>query len=248
MIALLGGCTSSASTSSPTTAPKIDVTVVRLNQAAVGTCSYVREYLLDVNTFSKYGKLADLAARANDQVLRVDGKALAAVENPRNQAAVDAVMVKLLQTCTHAGLIKTPPAVATEPITQSNPPEAGFRGQEDFCVAAPLTGHILYDATTGGLTRVLTVAVGGLPSNSEVYVDWSNDHVRGYIIASFQTDSAGTANQSSVNVGRLAEVRGVEIVLESTSVPPTSLWSPRTLLNWVPRYPVPPGEGQGYHH
>ena len=68
---------------------------------------------------------------------------------------------------------------------------------------------------------MLTLDVAGLPPNSVAYVDWSNDHIRGYIIASFRTDSAGTPIPSSVSLGRLAEVRGVEMVLESVSIPPT---------------------------
>jgi hypothetical protein len=102
------------------------------------------------------------------------------------------------------------------------PPEAGYRGRENFCTGAPLSGHVLYDGTPGQLVpNVLTIAVAGLPPNNLVYVDWSNDHIRGYIIASFETDSAGTPIPSSVSMGRLAEVRGVEMVLESVSIPPT---------------------------
>jgi hypothetical protein len=70
------------------------------------------------------------------------------------------------------------------------------------------------------LPGLLAVAVTGLPRDNVVYVDWSNDHVRGYIIASFKTNSAGMPIPSSVSVGRLAEVRGVEMVLESVSIPP----------------------------
>lgn len=99
------------------------------------------------------------------------------------------------------------------------PPEAGYRGIENFCAVAPLTGTIHYDGTSGGLTGVLTVSVGGLPPNDEVFVNWSNNYVRAPVIASFQTDSMGTAIQSSVDVGRLGEVRGVEIVLSAASVP-----------------------------
>lgn len=71
------------------------------------------------------------------------------------------------------------------------------------------------------MPSVLTVAIGGLPPNSGVYVDWSNDHIRGYFIASFSTDSTGTLSPSSVSMGRLAEVRGVEMVLERVTIPPT---------------------------
>ncbi len=107
-------------------------------------------------------------------------------------------------------------------VATTLPPAAGYRGLEDFCAGAPLTGHVRYEGTAGKLgPGSLTLAVGGLPPNSVVYVDWSNDHIRGYIIGSFTTDSAGTPVQSSLSMGRLAETRGVEMVLESVSVPPT---------------------------
>lgn len=99
------------------------------------------------------------------------------------------------------------------------PPEAGYRGIENFCAVNPLTGTIHYDGTSGGLTGVLTVRVGGLPPNDAVNVNWSNDHVRVPVIGSFETDSQGIAIPSSVDVGRLGEVRGVEIVLTAASVP-----------------------------
>ena len=64
-----------------------------------------------------------------------------------------------------------------------------------FCASAPLSGHVLYDGSAGQLVpSVLTVAIGDLPPDSGVYVDWSNDHIRGYIIASFSTDSTGDAD------------------------------------------------------
>jgi hypothetical protein len=107
-------------------------------------------------------------------------------------------------------------------VTITNLPEAGYLGVEDFCGSGPLSGNVLYNGTEGRLVPgVLTVAAAGLPPNVPVYVDWSNNYIRGYIIASFKTDPVGTPIPSSVNIGRLAEVRGVEIVLESTTVPPT---------------------------
>ena len=116
---------------------------------------------------------------------------------------------------TPARILKTVPTNAPTTL----PPEAGYRGIEDFCAVAPLTGTIHYDGTSAGLSGVLTVSVGGLPPSDAVNVNWSNDHVRVPVIAGFKTDSKGTAIQSSVNVGRLGEVRGVEIVLSAASVP-----------------------------
>jgi hypothetical protein len=71
------------------------------------------------------------------------------------------------------------------------------------------------------MPRVLTVVIGGLPPDSGVYVDWWNDDIRGYIIGSFSTDSAGTQIPFSVSRGCLTELRGVEMVFESVTIPPT---------------------------
>jgi hypothetical protein len=99
-------------------------------------------------------------------------------------------------------------------------PESGYRGIENFCAVGPLNGTIHYDGTSGELnTGALTVSVGGLPPDDEVNVNWSNNHVRAPVIADFATDSKGTAIQSSVDVGRLAEVRGVEVILTAAAIP-----------------------------
>ena len=119
---------------------------------------------------------------------------------------------------TPARILKTIPTSAPTTL-----PQAGYPDIENFCAVAPLTGIIHYDGTSGGLIGVLTVSVRGLPPNDEVFVNWSNNYVRPPVIADFQTDSKGTAIQSSVDVGRLGEVRGVEIVLSAASVPNPSL-------------------------
>jgi hypothetical protein len=112
-------------------------------------------------------------------------------------------------------LIATP---HREPTTLA--PQSGYQGVENFCAVAPLTGTIHYDGTggaSGDLSHAMTVMVGGLPPNSYVYVNWSNDHIRAPIIAGFSTDSTAAVIQSSVEVSRLGEVRGVEIVLSGGS-------------------------------
>jgi hypothetical protein len=126
---------------------------------------------------------------------------------------------------THRGLISpfyspggslaaTPPSSST-----TLPPQSGYRGTENFCAVAPLTGNIHYDGASGELAGVLTVTVGGLQPDEWVYAAWSNDYVRSPVIAVFRTDSNGTAVQASVDVERLGEVRGVEILLLAESVP-----------------------------
>jgi len=114
-----------------------------------------------------------------------------------------------------AGTLKTLPTAAPTTL----PAEGGYRGIENFCAIAPVTGTIHYDGTSPGLVGVLTVSVGRLSPDDEVFVNWSNDYVRAPVIASFETDSKGTAIQSSVDVGRLGEIRGVEIVLSAASIP-----------------------------
>ncbi len=116
---------------------------------------------------------------------------------------------------TPAGTLDTIPASATSTL----PPEAGYRGIENFCAVAPLTGTIHYDGTNGARAGALSVSVDALPPDDEVNVNWSNDGVRAPVIASFGTDATGSAIQSSVDVGRLGEVRGVEVVLTAASVP-----------------------------
>jgi hypothetical protein len=115
------------------------------------------------------------------------------------------------------------PAEPLKTVPTSAPPQVGYRGVEDFCAIAPLTGTIDYDGVSGGLSGVLTVTVGGLPPNEDVFVNWSNDFVRAPVIAYFKTNSNGAAIQSSVVVSRLAEVKGVEVVLSTATVPNPSL-------------------------
>ncbi len=105
------------------------------------------------------------------------------------------------------------------PVVTTLPSQSGYSGVEDFCASGPLTGTIHYNGSSGGLSGVLTVNVGGLPPNDQVNVNWSNNYIRVPVIASFATDSSGTAIQSSVDTFRLGEVKGVEIVLTAASVP-----------------------------
>jgi hypothetical protein len=96
------------------------------------------------------------------------------------------------------------------------PVQGEYGGRENFCAAAPLSGHILYDGTTG--SAVLTLSVGGLPRNNLVGVNWSNNHIRGYLLATFETDSKGTARQASLHFFRPGEVRGVEMILTGSGI------------------------------
>jgi hypothetical protein len=112
---------------------------------------------------------------------------------------------------------EAPPAPGNPTVIP--PDESGYRGFENLCAISPLTGTILYDGTSRDWAHVLTLTVGGLPPDDEVNVNWSNDHVRAPVIGGFKTDSQGTAIPSSVEVSRLGEVRGVEIVLSAAAAP-----------------------------
>jgi hypothetical protein len=78
----------------------------------------VGDFTRDVNSFSGYRELAVLATQANDSQLRTEGEQLAAVAHPRDQSAMDAVMLRLIQTCTQLNLIKAPPTTMREPINE----------------------------------------------------------------------------------------------------------------------------------
>jgi hypothetical protein len=125
------------------------------------------------------------------------------------------------ETATHRELISPfyAPAKVIETTPTSEPLQAGYRGVENFCAVAPLTGTIHYDGTNGHLVGAFTVNVEGLPPDEDVNINWSNNYVRASVVAALQTNSTGGTVQSSVIVARLAEVRGVEIVLGAATVP-----------------------------
>jgi hypothetical protein len=77
------------------------------------------------------------------------------------------------------GSTTTTASTTAAEVATTLPPQAGYRGVESFCASAPLTGHVLYDGAAKHLVpSVLTVAIGGLPPDHGIYVDWSNDHIR----------------------------------------------------------------------
>jgi hypothetical protein len=87
----------------------------------------------------------------------------------------------------------------------------GFAGRERFCATNPLIGSILYNGTTGAAT--LDLAVGHLPADRAVEVNWVNDPARAYVVASFATNPNGVADQSSLRFYRPGEQRGIRLVL-----------------------------------
>ena len=91
----------------------------------------------------------------------------------------------------------------------------GFAGRERFCASSPLIGSILYNGTSG--TATLDLAVGGLPPGRSVEVNWLNNGIRGYVVASFVTDAHGVADQSSLRFYRPGEARGAGLVLTTAT-------------------------------
>lgn len=67
--------------------------------------------------------------------------------------------------------------------------QSGYGGKEDFCAQPPLSGRMSYDGTSG--TAGLTIAIGELPPNSQVAVNWLNNSTRGYVVAAGASGSDG---------------------------------------------------------
>ena len=86
-----------------------------------------------------------------------------------------------------------------------------FGGNEQFCAQSPLSGTIIYSASRGMVT--MDVHVGGLPSTTQVAVNWANGTGRAYVVARVDTDGIGSSVPSSVRLFRLGEVRGARIIL-----------------------------------
>jgi len=94
------------------------------------------------------------------------------------------------------------------------PVDGGFGKTELFCVRRHAVGAIGYQVADGRAS--LTLAVGGLPTSASLGVAWLNNRVRGYTIASFDTDPAGYAVQSSLRMFRPGEVRGAGMILSDS--------------------------------
>ena len=103
---------------------------------------------------------------------------------------------------------------STESVPDNAAVQSGFAGTERFCAQPPLVGHILYDGSTG--TVRLTLAVSGLPPDSDIALNWLNNTVRGYEIAAFRTDARGEAAQSTLRIFRAGETHGFQIMLAKT--------------------------------
>ena len=98
-----------------------------------------------------------------------------------------------------------------------------FGGNEQFCARPPLSGTISYSASRG--TATLHVHVRGLPSTTQVAINWANGTGRAYVVASVDTDGPGSSVQSSVLLYRPGEVRGTRIILTGPDVQASVLGS-----------------------
>jgi Neocarzinostatin family len=123
-----------------------------------------------------------------------------------------------------------PPSTITTLV--SVPVQSGYAAGEDFCAQIPLQGTIEYRVTSGRAT--IRVAVGGLPRNAVVGIDWAVNTVRGPLVGTVRTDGRGDSIPSSGRLFRTGEARGYRVVL-------TSADDARALGNLWPCGPPPLG-------
>lgn len=124
---------------------------------------------------------------------------------------LQSVIVLALAACSTTGTSTSSSTAPIRPANRSVAVGGGYGGRENFCADAPLKGQILYDGTGG--YAALSLSVAGLPPNRLVGLNWQNNDVRGYLIASFQTGPTGRSRQSTLRVFRPGEVRGIGLVL-----------------------------------
>jgi hypothetical protein len=127
--------------------------------------------------------------------------------NGRSALAV-VTLAALLAGCTSSGSAPAPtPPSSTAPNSVqtsrpgSNVPQDGGYGQSElFCARQGAVGAISYQVAAGRVS--LALAIAGLPRSTTLGVEWQNNRVRGYTIASFDTDRTGRAIQASLRMFR----------------------------------------------
>ena len=115
--------------------------------------------------------------------------------------------------------LEGPPTPATPPPPPNPitvPVESGYGMSEPFCAIPSLSGRITYEVIDGEATLLLNVR--GLPHDETIGVDWLNNNVRGYLVATFATDGRGGAIQESLRIFRPGEVKGLGLVLTTGEV------------------------------
>jgi hypothetical protein len=86
-----------------------------------------------------------------------------------------------------------------------------YRSGETFCLRSPLSGTARYSVHAGRVRIILDVR--GFPPKTGVGLDWINNQVRGYLVAAFTTDAAGSYAGTALTF-RPGEVRGIAIKFE----------------------------------
>jgi hypothetical protein len=99
------------------------------------------------------------------------------------------------------------------------PVQGGYTGREVFCAAPPLTGRVIYDVR-GGYASLVT-DVHGLPSRTQVIVNWRNSIGPEYPVAIFRSDASGRAIQATLHFYRPGEARGYQLDLTDPPTPGT---------------------------
>jgi hypothetical protein len=102
------------------------------------------------------------------------------------------------------------------PATRSVALSTDYARDETFCAEKPLIGKVTYRVEARRVT--LRFELGGLPRSAQVGVNWINNPVRGYVIASIRTTKSGTARQSTLRMFRGGEIygQGLQIINQRT--------------------------------
>jgi hypothetical protein len=140
----------------------------------------------------------------------------------RRLTVAHAILVVSLAACSTAnGRSSSAHLVAGWSPLATVPVQTGYARSEAFCATGPLTGRIAYEVSKGNATLVLAVA--GLPRDATVGVDWLNDTVRGYTIASFATDREGGTVQGSLRLFRPGEKKAIGLLMTTTALTPKTV-------------------------
>jgi hypothetical protein len=127
--------------------------------------------------------------------------------------ALASIMVVLICACSSHTTNRPVSLLGVPSSNQTIALYGGYPDTESFCAEKPLVGRIVYKVLGSDVTLLL--GVNGLPHKQLVNLAWRNNDVRGYVVASFVSDTHGQAIQSSLRFFRPGEVRGVGLVVTS---------------------------------
>lgn len=80
---------------------------------------------------------------------------------------------------------------------------------------APATGTLTYTPSGGNAT--VRLAIGGLPANALLAIDWQLDADKGYSIGSFQTDGSGASKQDTLRMFRSPGGAGEQVQIDKAN-------------------------------